>query len=147
MICVVADCDRRVKARGFCAKHYSQWLRLSSERPKCSVVGCNRRKYRRDLCAMHAWRLKKYGEVGSALPLTNPPFNGTFNGNGRRYVKWNGKFQPAARALYESIKGSIPEGYEVHHINLDQTDDRIENLVALSILEHRRLHAQSKCNS
>ena len=36
--------------------------------------------------------------------------------------------------------GPVPDGYEIHHKNEDPTDDRLENLEAVSIHEHRSHH-------
>lgn len=49
------------------------------------------------------------------------------------------------RKIWENAHGKIPvddEGrtFEVHHINGDATDDRIENLIAVSIQEHFDIH-------
>ena len=35
------------------------------------------------------------------------------------------------RFVWESVNGSIPKGYDIHHINEDKTDNRIENLECL----------------
>jgi hypothetical protein len=45
------------------------------------------------------------------------------------------------RKYYEEQTGqTVPKGYEVHHINKDRGDNRIENLVALPVDLHCRLH-------
>ena len=42
--------------------------------------------------------------------------------------------------VWERSNGPLPEGMVVHHINGDPTDNRAENLVAMSHRDHRRLH-------
>lgn len=44
------------------------------------------------------------------------------------------------RAVYTYYFGEIPEGYEIHHIDLDATNNKIENLVALTKSEHASIH-------
>ena len=44
------------------------------------------------------------------------------------------------RVIYEAANGPIPEGYVVHHTNGDRSDNRLENLEAMSRAEHIRLH-------
>lgn len=50
------------------------------------------------------------------------------------------------RLIYERHYGKIPDGYIVHHINGDKRDNRIENLKAMSITEHNRIHAHPAWN-
>ena len=45
------------------------------------------------------------------------------------------------RVVYEKAYGKIPDGFEIHHIDLDPKNNSIDNLVVLTPLAHRRLHA------
>lgn len=45
------------------------------------------------------------------------------------------------RIVWESQRGAIPEGYDIHHKNDIRHDNRIENLECLPHAEHRRVHA------
>ena len=44
------------------------------------------------------------------------------------------------RIVWEEHNGEIPEGWDVHHINGDKIDNRIENLKCVSRTEHKRTH-------
>ena len=40
------------------------------------------------------------------------------------------------RAIWKSHFGSVPEGYDVHHLNRDKSDNRIENLELIRHSQH-----------
>lgn len=42
--------------------------------------------------------------------------------------------------VWEAAHGPLPHGYQVHHINEDKLDNRLENLVALEAVVHKRIH-------
>lgn len=44
------------------------------------------------------------------------------------------------RAVYEYYNGAIPDGYQVHHIDHDKSNNEPENLIALTKEDHSRLH-------
>ena len=48
------------------------------------------------------------------------------------------------RKVWEERYGAIPQGVVIHHINGDPTDDRIENLQALTVQEHKAIHVQMR---
>lgn len=42
--------------------------------------------------------------------------------------------------VWEEHFGPVPRGFEIHHVNEDKLDNRIENLRIVSRLEHKRIH-------
>ena len=51
-------------------------------------------------------------------------------------------YVPAHRFVYEQSRGvRLPKGVIVHHLNGNKSDNRPENLVALTRMEHKKAHA------
>ena len=44
------------------------------------------------------------------------------------------------RLVWETFVGPIPDGYDVHHINHNKTDNRVENLELIESHTHRSEH-------
>ena len=45
------------------------------------------------------------------------------------------------RYVWEKENGLIPDGWDIHHLNEDKTDNRIENLECLPKAEHTRRYS------
>jgi len=69
--------------------------------------------------------------------------------NGNKYTmrnigylgKTNGNRSLMHRDVWEYYNGKIKDGFDVHHINGDRTDNRIENLELMDKSDHGRLHS------
>jgi hypothetical protein len=43
--------------------------------------------------------------------------------------------------VWEAHHGAVPAGMELHHVNGNKLDNRIENLLPVTRLEHKRIHS------
>lgn len=65
--CGGPECDRPVRARGYCEMHYRQWRKtgtvkkLRGRRKPCRVGECGKPSHARELCPKHYYRLLKNG--------------------------------------------------------------------------------------
>lgn len=73
------------------------------------------------------------------------PKNGTIKPTLKGYIR---RYHAASKRnrmdhdlVWESHHGSIPKGYQIHHINEIKTDNRIDNLELVDALTHKRLHS------
>ena len=63
--------------------------------------------------------------------------------SGYRYVRYNGKRMPEHRAIAEKVLGRPLKSSEVvHHVNMNQLDNRHSNLLICDKNYHRWLHEE-----
>ena len=61
-----------------------------------------------------------------------------------RHDKWGEPPFPLHRQIYLDFNGEIPEGYHIHHIDGDTSNNSPDNLEAISPTEHRKRHPASE---
>lgn len=74
--CKVQDCNKPIKCKEYCSKHYAVWWRTGDPIPKskprkhkiCSVEGCNENHRRKGFCATHSHRYYRHGNPNAVHP-------------------------------------------------------------------------------
>jgi hypothetical protein len=87
-------------------------------------------------------------EMGTIYSRKGRVLKGSTNSNGYRQIftyrncKNTGSYL-VHRMVWETFKGPVPDGYVVDHINMDTSDNRLENLRLLTF-QQNLLHRESK---
>ena len=63
----------------------------------------------------------------------------TAKGYHRAFI--GGRQRLVHNAVWEQHRGAIPDGYQVHHVNGDKQDNKIDNLALVTPTEHKRIHS------
>ena len=88
--------------------------------------------------------------------LTSPPTPEVIDGNHQKFDGVVYSLSPKAhfctssflhRAVYSYYCGEIPEGYVIHHIDRNKSNNNIENLQCVTIQEHSDIHSQERVQS
>lgn len=66
---------------------------------------------------------------------------GTITKNGYKAIRLNGVIKYEHRLIWEQAYGEIPKGYQIHHINHNKLDNRLENLEMISNSDHQKQHS------
>ncbi len=123
---VCKDCkqEKEHEARGYCKTCYNRRRNQGEFASKtCSVDGCNNGAVQKGMCRKHYQRARQEKRVN-------------FKG------KWMREYQ-AIYCLHHGLD-RIPDGYEIHHIDHDPTNNSIENLQLVTQAEHKRIHADDR---
>jgi hypothetical protein len=126
-----------------------------SDKP-CAVEGCLRKRpldatgvLNGQYCGMHHMRLHRLGYLGPSGSLREiPRSKGYVESTGyKRFHTLTGKRPFEHRVVWDAVNGPIPPKHQIHHINGDKLDNRIENLQCLSVRDHRLLHLKERTNA
>ncbi len=65
--------------------------------------------------------------------------NGTGTITRQGYIRHGRKGKLEHRLIWEKANGTVPIGMEIHHINKNKSDNRLENLMLVDDVTHKRL--------
>ena len=118
------------------------WKVRSNQLP-CAIPGCTRRRIARGWCGTHWWRWKHHGLPDAEVFKFDGNPRVRADGYAWIYVAGVGAVL-LHRLLWELERGPIPDGFEIHHINGDKLDNRMENFEILSGSEHATHHGTGR---
>jgi hypothetical protein len=160
-VCLINDCTNEVKSKELCTKHYARLMRWGSPHhiqkiaqyppAECGViqdgVKCTKQKAARDMCQMHYRRWTLYKDPTITLRNPNPK-------NPAKYKMKVARNHPNARSdgqilehrlvMSEHLGRPLYDKENVHHINGDRFDNRIQNLELWSHSQPRGQRIQDK---
>lgn len=141
-MCKKSGCESsgRLK-RGLCHRHYREYL--DSRGIECEVKDCTKGVRAKNLCFSHYQLFQKYGDPNIRIRAT--PGSGCINPDGYRVFTINGKILREHRMVMESVVGRKLRSEEnVHHLNGDRADNRLENLELWSTSQPRGQRIEDK---
>lgn len=140
--CKIDGCEGLVKGRGWCAMHYARWKRWGDpnivqtgwrERRRkhpltCTFEGCDLPTSNRGWCEKHYRRWRKWGDPAICMWEHLPDRWSTY-ADGYKGKMIGGKIVAQHRYVMEQHLGRNLLPHEnVHHLNGDRGDNRIDNL-------------------
>lgn len=142
-ICGVDNCDKKIKARGYCDAHYSRLLRngdiyVLRKVPKyvsnCIAVfpdgvQCPLKAYCKEYCRRHYQQWKRWGDpfADKTKPLDPKNYVSIFMPHHPNANK-AGKILEHRLVMSQYLGRPLYDDENVHHKNGDRHDNRIENL-------------------
>lgn len=135
--CEFDACERTAyKAQPYCNAHYQQIrrgielkpLRMSNKGKSCTFEGCGRSAAKKSLCNAHFDQMRR---TGTLLPIHHRRVREGWTRNSSGYItrQIDGiSYYQHRVAMEEHLGRPLLKHENIHHVNGDRADNRIENL-------------------
>lgn len=158
-LCVAEGCSRPVKSRNYCVKHYGRFKRhghVEETKPmpkyedmSCIVIEdsqpCKNKRSSNGYCGTHYKRWKKYGDplVGKRVYTGAAKYRFKV-AKDHPNARSDGQIMEHRLVMSNHIGRALLPYENVHHINGDRYDNRIENLELWSHSQPRGQRIEDK---
>jgi hypothetical protein len=159
--CQFDGCQNKIRARGYCSSHYSRLIRngdinVVKKVPKYTTnciaiyldgVQCSIKAYCKEYCKRHYQQWKRWGDplANKQKPLDPKNYVSVFMPHHPNANK-EGRILEHRLVMSQHLGRPLFEDENVHHINGDRHDNRIENLELWSTAQPSGQRVEDKLN-
>lgn len=129
--CKYESCERQAGQSGWCRAHYMRSYRAEIAKNTCTIEDCDRPQAARGMCNSH-WLITRQSEYvpsdDSKRWLNNHGYICVYMPSHPNAMPSTGLIYEHRLVMSEYLGRLLNSNENVHHINGDRTDNRIENL-------------------